>query len=234
MKLAWCHRWDLTPAMARQLQHEARHRVILRNQRGALALPRRVMAVDVGYDKHEDVCAASLVVWDTVGEKSLFEATHTQGSTFPYVPGLLSFREIPPLLPLIQRLRRRPALILCDGQGIAHPRRMGLACHLGLVLDCPTVGWAKSRLTGACGPLGPERGAATELLDGPEQIGWVLRSRAGCRPTYVSPGHRVSLKHSLEIARALMGRYRLCEPARAAHCLTRRALQRLGQNQMDS
>ena len=221
MNIAWRHRWDLTPAEARQLQDDARHRVILHDGSRSARLPRTIVAVDVGYDMTTDTCAASLIVWDSRRHCIVDQAGLVRPSTFPYVPGLLSFREIPPLLPLFDALTLTPELVLCDGQGSAHPRRMGLATHLGLVLDCPTLGWAKSRLIGNHKEPGVEAGSAAALMDGKEKIGWVLRSRANCRPTFVSPGHRMSMRRSLTLARALLGNHRLCEAARAAHRLTR-------------
>ena len=203
---------------------EKRRRVIVRDDTAAFVMPRLIAAVDVGYDRATDMCAASLVIWETASAGVLETLTHVQPSTYPYVPGLLSFREIPALLPLFERLEEAPDLVLCDGQGLAHPRRLGLASHLGLILDLPSLGWAKSRLTGRWDGLPVEAGAAAPLMDVEEQIGWVLRSRAGCRPTFVSPGHRVSMARSLEIARALTGRHRLCEPARRAHQATRDAM----------
>lgn len=231
MKPVWHHRWDLTPAEARQLQEQAKGRVILADDAAGFLMPKTLVAVDVGYDKLTDRCAAALVVWDVEANKSAFELTHVAPSTFPYVPGLLTFREIPPLLPLFEKLDlsirhgTKPELILCDGQGIAHPRRIGLASHLGLIFDCPSLGWAKSRLIGTYKEPTKRRGAATPLMDGDEQIGWVLRSRAACRVTFVSPGHRISLPRSLQLARALLGPYRLADPARRAHTLTRLAMQ---------
>jgi deoxyribonuclease V len=225
MRVTWRHRWDLTPKEAVALQIEARGRVLVPDDPAApFLLPSRVVAVDVGYDRATDRCAAALVAWDARAGRVVASLTNVRPSSFPYVPGLLSFREIPPLLPLFEALDEPPGLIACDGQGIAHPRRMGLASHLGLILDCPTLGWAKSRLIGEHAEPPMEAGAATPLVDKDEQVGWALRSRAGCRVTYVSPGHRLSLRQSLEAARALMGRHRLCEPARQAHALTRRLL----------
>jgi deoxyribonuclease V len=185
----------------------------------------RVAAVDVAYDRPFDRCFAALIVWDVRTRTVISRATHDEPARFPYVPGLLSFREIPPLLPLLEAL---PAgtfdLLLCDGQGIAHPRRFGLACHLGVIFDCPSVGWAKSRLIGVHREPSSARRAAVQLKDGDEQIGWALRSRENCNLTYVSPGHRVSLADSLRVARSLMGRHRLCEPAREAHHQTALAM----------
>jgi deoxyribonuclease V len=225
MRLAWCHRWDLTPRQAIRLQQQARGRVVLLGDPApALTLPARVVAVDVGYDRATDRCAAALIVWDTERDCLVDERARLQSATFPYVPGLLSFREIPPLLPLFRALPEPPALVVCDGQGYAHPRRVGLASHLGVVLGCPTLGWAKSRLIGEYREPGLHAGAAAPLLDGDEQVGWAFRSRAGCRLTFVSPGHLLSMRQSLQAARALLGCYRLCDPARQAHALTRRLL----------
>lgn len=226
MRPRWNHRWDLTPVQARRLQEQARRRIILVDDAAVLVLPTLVAAADVGYDRATDRCAAALVLWDTGRGQATWTATAVAASTFPYVPGLLSFREIPPLLPLLDRLPRRPGLILCDGQGIAHPRRMGLASHLGLMLDCPSLGWAKSRLIGEYEEPGLEAGSASALTDGGEQIGWVLRSRARCQPTFISPGHRISMNGALRLALSLMGPCRLSQPARLAHRLTREAMAR--------
>lgn len=224
MQLAWTHRWDVSAAMARELQLEARRRLILQDEPAAPFLPPCLVAVDVGYDRPTNLCTAALVVWDTREKRATETFTHVQPATFPYIPGLLSFREIPALLPLFERLPFRPALVLCDAQGYAHPRRIGMAAYLGVVLDCPTLGWAKSRLIGTYGELPPEAGSAVPLMDQGEQIGWVLRSRTACRPTFVSPGHRMSLERSLACARALLGPYRIAEPARLAHHLTRQII----------
>ncbi|MCL5270813.1 MAG: endonuclease V [bacterium] len=221
MKLAWRHPWNLTPRDARQLQIDARRRVILADDPAAFVLPARIVAADVGYDRPSNLCFASIVGWSVAQGGETGHWTHVQPATFPYVPGLLSFREIPALLPLIRRLPFRPDLVICDGHGHAHPRRFGLASHLGVLLDCLSLGWAKTRLVGTSGDVPPEAGAAAPLMDGNEQIGWVFRSRSGARPTYVSPGHRMSMARALELARALRGPYRLCDPARHAHQLTR-------------
>jgi len=137
--------------------------------------------------------------------------------TFPYVPGLLAFREVPVLAEAFRRLSQRPDLLLVDGQGLAHPRRFGIACHLGLLLDLPTIGCAKSRLVGEHGPLGEDVGRRTELRDGPEVLGLVLRTRAGVTPVYVSVGHRIGLSEAAEWTLRLCRGYRLPEPARLAH-----------------
>ncbi len=185
----------------------------------------RIAAVDVAYDRPLDRCFAALVIWDIKSRTFTHRSTYHEPSRFPYVPGLLSFREIPPLLPLIQALPPDAFdLLLCDGQGLAHPRRFGLACHLGVLFDCPSMGWAKSRLIGAHREPSLARKSAVQLRDNGEQIGWALRSRENCNLTFVSPGHRLSLPDSLKIARSLLGRHRLCEPAREAHHQTTLAM----------
>lgn len=186
----------------------------------------RLAALDVAYDRTRDMCFAALVHWDVARCAILGQWSNAAPSTFPYVPGLLSFREIPPLLPLFRRLKDDDVdLILCDGQGFAHPRRFGLAAHVGVVFDTPSLGWAKSRLIGEYREPAHRAGAATRLMDGEAQIGWAFRSRATAKVSFISPGHRVSVEDALGLARLLRGKYRLCEPARAAHHLTRLAMQ---------
>lgn len=136
---------------------------------------------------------------------------------FPYVPGLLSFREAPILLEALGRLERTPDLLMVDGQGLAHPRRFGLACHLGLLLELPTIGCAKSRLVGEHAPLPPERGSWVPLLDGGEVLGAVVRTQTGLKPVYVSVGYRVSLRQAVDWTLGLAPRYRIPEPVRRAH-----------------
>jgi deoxyribonuclease V len=138
---------------------------------------------------------------------------------FPYVPGYLSFREIPVVLAALARLRQQPDLILCDGQGIAHPRRVGIASHLGVLTGTPTIGVAKSRLIGEHEEPRAVRGVWSALRDGEELIGAVLRTRVGTKPLYVSIGHRVSLETAIEFVLACTTRYRLPETTRAAHRL---------------
>lgn len=138
---------------------------------------------------------------------------------FPYVPGLLSFREVPAVLDALQRLKLTPDLLLCDGQGIAHPRRLGIACHLGVLTDLPAIGVAKSRLIGTHDDLPTEKGSWVSLIDKGETIGAVLRSRTGVSPLYISPGHRIDLVTSIEYVLACTPKYRLPETTRWAHKL---------------
>ncbi|MCS6845654.1 MAG: deoxyribonuclease V [Caldilineales bacterium] len=138
-------------------------------------------------------------------------------AAFPYVPGLLALRELPAMRAALERLQQPPDLLLCDGHGYAHPRRFGLACHLGVATGLPTIGVAKSRLVGEHGPLGEERGAWQPLRDGGEVIGAAVRTQAGVKPVYVSTGHRVGLTSCVELVLRCAPRYRLPEPLRQAH-----------------
>ena len=208
------HSFDLTIPEARALQERLRSRV------REAELPhrlRRVAGADVSYDRGSPVLFAAVVVLDP----ATFEVIESVGvearARFPYVPGYLSFREIPPLLEAFAKLSERPDLIVCDGQGRAHPRRFGLASHLGVTLDLPTIGCAKSRLVGEHREPGPRRGASAPLRHEGEVIGTVLRTQAGVKPVYVSVGHRVTLAAARRWVLALAPRHRLPEPIRAAH-----------------
>ncbi|AEB11177.1 endonuclease V [Marinithermus hydrothermalis] len=207
---------------ARRLQEALAARVVLEGDpRGV----RFVGALDASVRRGEDLVAAA-VLWDLeagdVLEVGL--ARVPAGAVFPYVPGFLSFREAPVYLEALACLSRGPDLLLVDGQGIAHPRGLGIAAHLGVHLDLPSVGVAKSRLCGAPqGALALEKGSAVPLVDGARQIGWVYRSRTGVKPLYVSPGHRVGMREALEFVRGLPGRTRLPEPLRTAHLWAGRA-----------
>ena len=177
------------------------------------------LGADVLYDPQSpqaDLYAA-VVVLDVESLRVVEVAAVRARARFPYVPGYLSFREIPPLLDAFAKLEAVPDLIVCDGQGRAHPRRFGLACHLGVLLDRPTFGCAKSRLIGEYREPGPRRGAHTRLCDGREVIGEVVRTRSFVKPVFVSVGHRISLETARRTALRLAPRYRLPEPVRAAH-----------------
>jgi len=187
----------------------------------------RVAGADVSYDRASPVLFAAVVVLDAESLEVVEVAATSARATFPYVPGLLSFRELPPLLAAFAKLRSRPDLVFGDGHGRAHPRRFGFACHLGVALGLPTVGIAKSRLVGAHREPGPLRGAHVGLRDGGEVIGSVLRTHAGVKPIYVSIGHRVSLATARRLALRFAPRFRLPEPIRAAHAEVNR-LRRLG------
>jgi len=197
-------------------QHVLRTRVRLHDDYGELRL---VAGVDAGFEAEGTIIRAAVVVLRLPDLLPVDYALVRQPVTFPYVPGLLAFREAPAIIAAISRLRTSPDLIICDGHGIAHPRRCGIACHIGVLLDRPTIGCAKHRLSGQFTPPPAERGARQPLYDGDEQIGWVLRTRATAQPVFVSPGHRVSLDRSPELVMACTTRYRLPETTRFAHRL---------------
>jgi deoxyribonuclease V len=179
---------------------------------------RRVAGVDVGFENDGKVTRAAVAVLDFPGLALAGRAVR-ESTRFPYIPGLLSFREAPAVLAAFKRLRAAPDLVLYDGQGIAHPRRFGIASHVGLLLDIPTIGVAKTRLVGEHRRLPERKGAWVPLVERGETIGAVLRTRAGVTPLYVSIGHRVSLEAAVRWVMACTTRYRLPETTRWAHHL---------------
>lgn len=212
------HPWDLTPAEAIALQSRLAPLVV---REGEPANVRLVAAADVAFVDHpkgrRPALARAAVVIVTYPELETVERRIAQVPVaFPYVPGLLSFREIPALARAFESLEARPDLLLVDGQGYAHPRRFGLACHLGLLLGVPTIGCAKSRLCGQHDPPGAEAGCRAPLIDDGETIGLALRTRSGVAPVYVSVGHRISLEAAAEWVLRLCRGYRLPEPLRLA------------------
>jgi len=186
--------------------------------------PRTVCGLDVSHDKHSDVVYAAAVVLSLPELDVVEEAGVTARTSFPYIPGLLSFREAPAAIEALRRLGREPELIVCDGQGRAHPRRLGLASHIGLWARMPTVGVAKSRLVGAHREPAGRRGSSARLVDTElgEVIGRVVRTRSGVKPVYVSVGHLVTLDDAVRMTLRLSPRFRLSEPARAAHSVANR------------
>lgn len=181
---------------------------------------RTVAGIDIGYEGDSQLARAAAVVLAFPSLEPVEAAVVHVPVKFPYVPGYLSFREVPAALAVLAKLEQRPNLILCDGQGLAHPRRFGLACHLGVLLDIPTIGVAKSRLIGeARGRLGHARGAWVPLIVDDEIIGAEVRTRAGVKPLFVSIGHRVSLDTAIDFVLRCAPRYRLPETTRCAHRL---------------
>lgn len=216
-------RFDLSPAEAIALQRRLAARIETNDRLGpggveALNL---VAGLDIAFADSGRTTIAAAVLVRLPSLETIAEARATLPTRFPYVPGLLSFRELPAGIEAIERLPEAPEAVLCDGQGYAHPRRFGLACHLGLALDLPTIGVAKSRLIGAHDEPGPARGDWTPLLDRGETIGAVLRTRAGVKPLYVSTGHRVTLASASALTLRATGRYRLPEPLRRADRLSK-------------
>jgi deoxyribonuclease V len=208
------HSWDVSVAEARAIQEALRDRVEQRDRLGPL---RRVAGADVSYARGSPILYAAVVVLDAGTLQVVDSASVRMRARFPYLPGYLSFREMPALLAAFQRLRTRPDLLVADGHGRAHPRRFGIACHLGVALDLPTLGCAKSRLVGEHREPGARRGSSTQLLHHGERIGRVVRTRDGVKPVYVSVGHRISLETAQRLVLRLAPRWRLPEPVRAAH-----------------
>jgi len=192
--------------------------------------PKTVAGLDCAFSKDGKRTFAAAVLLKVVGSRGgasgspegfEFELVETvtaeQETRFPYIPGLLSFREAPVCLEAVEKLARQPDLFMIDGQGVAHPRRLGLAAHLGLFFDKPTIGCAKSRLIGKYEEPGQEKGAYSLLCDGPEVIGAVVRTRSRVKPVFVSVGNKCTLEDAIRIALACATKYRIPEPARLAH-----------------
>lgn len=223
MKALQLHRWDVTPAEAREIQIALRERLETKSRLPKISL---VAGADISlelpgrrsWESGEGRAFAGVVVYRFPAMQEIERASAVSKVTFPYVPGLLSFREIPALLAAFDQLRNAPDLIFCDGQGYAHPRRFGLACHLGVLLDCPTIGVAKSRLIGEYREPARRAGSAAPLLDGEsgEVIGSVVRTATDVKPVYVSTGHRVSLPRAVRLTLAVSDGYRVPRPTRDA------------------
>lgn len=179
----------------------------------------RIAGVDVGFEGGGRITRAAVAVLNFPGLELVESVIARAPTRFPYVPGLLSFREAPAVLDALQCLKAAPDLILCDGQGIAHPRRLGIASHIGLLANIPAIGVAKTRLIGKHEKVPNERGAWVPLTDRGETIGAVLRTRKDVKPLYISIGHRVSLESAIRWVMACLTRYRLPETTRWAHRL---------------
>ncbi len=208
------HSWNVAPGEARLLQEGLATQV---DTTFDPITPRTIGAVDVSSEWHGSDLTAGVVVCDAKTLAPIDQASFHGRASFPYVPGLLSFRELPHVLQAYERLTIKPDLVLCDGQGIAHPRRLGIASHLGLWLDTPTIGCAKSRLIGVYQEPGPNRGDWTPLVDRGATIGAVLRTRPKCKPVYVSIGHQMDLRTAIEFVLICTEKYRLPTPARSVH-----------------
>lgn len=206
------HRWDVTTAEARQIQLDLARRVV---RRGKLRRVRYVAGVDISVRGDRAIAAVPVLRFDDLEIVDL--ALAEQRVPFPYVPGLLTFRECPSILAAYEKLSVEPDLLLVDGQGLAHPRRVGLASHLGVMIDKPTIGCAKTRYIGQHDQPHEEAGSYTDLWDGDEVIGAVLRTRSNVKPLYVSIGHKVELPRALDLVLQCCAGYRLPEPTRLAH-----------------
>ena len=208
------HAWELTPKAAVKLQNELAAKVKITPLQGNIRL---VAGIDCSYIKSRELIVTAALLMDarTMVVRDVSESV--QPCTFPYVPGLLSFREAPAVIAAVQGLEQQPDLLLCDGQGLAHPRGMGLATHIGLWLDLPAIGVAKSRLCGEYRMPGKRRGCNTRLLFQSREIGRVVRTRTAVKPLFISIGHRVTLRDAVRWTLRCTRGYRLPEPTRLAH-----------------
>ena len=209
------HGWALTPSEAVELQRELQRRVVLRPPAGLKV--ERVAGADISTQRGEDTGYGGFVVLDVETLAPVAKTSAAVRLGFPYVPGLLSFRELPVLAEAWERLEVKPDVLVFDGQGTAHPRRFGLACHGGLLFGVPSIGCAKSLLVGKHGPLGEERGAVAEILHRGEVVGMAVRTRPRVQPVYVSPGHLMDLPTAVDIVLRMSPRYREPETTRHAH-----------------
>lgn len=214
MKLAKApHRWDLSPREAVRIQRELAAQLDFSPPREPI---RTVAGLDAAFSRDGRDCIGGVVLWDVVKRVVLESHSARRPLRFPYVPGLLSFREAPALLAALAKLKQRPDAILCDGHGYAHPRRLGIACHIGLVADLPSAGCGKSRLVGEHREPAAKRGSRARLTDRGEVIGRVVRTRDGVKPVYVSAGHHMDLATAEKLVLRCAIGYRLPEPTRLA------------------
>ncbi len=214
------HSWVVSPQTAVELQHELAGLV---RTRGRIRRLRLVAGTDLAFSRDAKTCIAGAVVWDVAAQAVVEQHVVRRAVRFPYIPGLLSFREAPAVLAVLRKIKTNPDAFLFDGQGFAHPRRFGLACHVGILIDRPSIGCAKSLLVGEETPPGFRRGSVSLLEDDGDCIGMVLRTRDRVKPIYVSIGHRVSLQTAVDVTMACCVGYRLPEPTRLADLLVAQA-----------
>ena len=216
MEIYHSHEWDLSREAAIALQQTLRDKIITTDQLGEI---HTVAGVDVGFEDAGNTTRAAVVVLSFPELQVQERAIARRPTSFPYIPGLLSFREVPAVLDALDKLNTLPDLLLCDGQGTAHPRRFGIACHVGLLTNMPAIGVAKSLLVGKHEEVADEKGAWQPLQHKGEVIGVALRTRPKTKPLYISPGHRISLKTSIACVLQCTTKYRLPETTRQAHKL---------------
>ena len=219
MKLLHQHPWTLSISEAKAIQHQLRGQVVVEDRLGSVD---SVAGIDVGFDRQRGLSRAAVAVLRFPSLQLKEQVVAVTPTRFPYIPGLLSFREIPAILAALEKLTQLPDLLLCDGQGIAHPRRLGLASHLGVLTDLPAIGVAKKRLVGTHEPVPTDRGAWVTLEYEDTVVGAVLRTRVDVKPLFVSPGHRISLVTAIHYVMQCTTRFRLPETTRYAHRLAAR------------
>jgi deoxyribonuclease V len=221
MNLRQVRRWNVTPREAVQIQQQVRALVV---PRGRLSRPKLVAGADAAFDLRARLVYAAVVVLAYPGMEIVETVMSRDRLSFPYIPGLLSFREAPALLRAFSKLRHKPDVLFIDGHGLSHPRAAGIACHIGVLLQMPTIGCAKSRLIGSSREPGPKRGATAPLLDHDGQaIGAIVRTCDRIRPVFVSIGHRIGLAQAVRLTLACGKGYRIPEPTRQADILAEQA-----------
>ncbi|MBW2562406.1 MAG: deoxyribonuclease V [Deltaproteobacteria bacterium] len=216
MKIEHLHGWNIGYDRARKIQNDLRTRLILYNEN----IPSRIKTIagaDISYSKGSSTFFAAVVVLDFPTMKVIEQASSSGAVDFPYIPGLLTFREGPVLLEAFRRLTFSPDIIIFDGQGIAHPRGIGLASHMGLFLDTPSIGCGKTRLIGSYDEPGDEPGDHSPLVHKGEMMGAVVRTKRNVKPLFVSQGHKIGLEKAVEVTLSSCRGYRLPEPTRRAH-----------------
>jgi deoxyribonuclease V len=208
------HDWDVKPARAIELQNEWRAKV-------KIEAPQReiytIAGCDISFNKFSETIYAGIVVWEIATQKVIEQQGVVTTAQFPYIPGLLSFREVPALLEAWAKLESEPDAVMLDGQGIAHPRRIGVGAHFGLLVERPTIGCAKSVLVGKFDDPEPQRGSWSPMIHKGETVGAALRTKNKVQPVYISPGHLMDLPTAIDLALQCDGGYRVPEPTRQAH-----------------
>lgn len=221
MKIKNLHSWDVSYEEAINIQQTLREKLILHDE-GIPDDIRTIAGADISYSRGSDLFFAAVVLFEFPSMEVIEETSFTERVTFPYIPGLLTFREGPPLLKTFEKLRNAPDVAIFDGQGIAHPRGFGLASHMGLLLDIPAIGCAKTRLAGKHDEPGNEVGDYSPLMLDDRIIGAVLRTKKNVKPVFVSQGHRIGLERAVDIVLSSCTGYKLPEPVRKAHLAVNR------------
>ena len=216
MKIKHLHPWAVTYSQAAGIQQELRQRLILHDNDFPAQI-RTIAGADISYSKKNDLFYAAVILMDFSSMEVIEERTVVERAPFPYIPGLLSFREGPALLKIFENIQHIPDVVIFDGQGIAHPRGVGLASHMGLFLDMPTIGCAKTRLVGRYGEVGKEVGDYADLVMDDRIVGSVLRTKKKVKPIFISPGHKIGIRKSADIVLHCCRGYKLPEPIRRAH-----------------
>lgn len=208
------HYKTIEPTKAVKLQEKLRKKIVLDKLDG---IPQFIAGADISFDFGSDVMHAAIIVLEFPSLKPVARSLASDETTFPYIPGLLAFREMPVLLKAWNQLRVKPDVLILDGHGLAHPRQMGIATHFGIEIDQPTIGCAKNILTGTHEELEIEKGATVDLLDNDEKVGYALRSRTGVNPVYISPGHKLSFDDAYSIMMKALTKFKLPKTTRLAH-----------------